>query len=228
MERGPGAASDARTPALRAEIRAYMRREGLSMRALALRVGVNHTTLSRFLAGRTTPSPRLLAALAPHLGIGLERLLALARQGDLVDEAGSPAWGLPDVGPEEFRATLDRLAAMAGGSEVEGLLRAGYGPKRALLAQSGMAGPSLGRLDGLYDLYVGRVGPPLPPALRSRVAGALLYFVLSVDGIPDDLFPVGYLDDAWVAELVWREVEAFQRANASGHGTGEGGQDRGR
>ena len=86
-----------------------------------------------------------------------------------------------------------------------------------------MAGPSLGHLDELYDLYVGRVGPPLPSGLRRRVAGALLYFVLSVDGIPDNLFPVGYLDDAWVADLVWREVEAFRRANALHHGEDEGG-----
>lgn len=223
MERAPGAGHEARAPALRAEIRALMRRDGLSMRALAARLGVNHTTLSRFLAGRTAPSPRLLSALAPHLGIAFDRLLALAREGGANGEA-PPAWGLPPgAGPEQFRATLERLAAMAGGSEVEGLLRAGYGPKRAQLAQSGMAGPSLGHLDELYDLYVGRVGPPLPSGLRRRVAGALLYFVLSVDGIPDDLFPVGYLDDAWVADLVWREVEAFRRANALHHGEDEGG-----
>lgn len=232
MERGPGSAAvraaGGSAPALRARVRVLMRQDGLSMRALAARLGVNHATLSRFLSGRTTPGPRLLRALARDPGIGAERLLVdLARGG----EGGEPpvpvpvpVWGLPaGAGPEEFRATLERLAAIAGGREVEGLVRAGYGPKRALLAQSGMAGPSLGRLDTLYDLYVGRVGPPLPARLHQRVAGALLYFVLSVDAIPDDLFPVGYLDDAWVAELVWREVDAFRRANALVHEDTNGG-----
>lgn len=232
MERGPGSAAagaaagaaGGSASALRVRVRVLMRQDGLSMRALAARLGVNHATLSRFLSGRTTPGPRLLRALARDPGIGAERLLVdLARGGEGV-EPPVPDWGLPaGAGPEEFRATLERLAAIAGGREVEGLVRAGYGPKRALLAQSGMAGPSLGRLDTLYDLYVGRVGPPLPARLHQRVAGALLYFVLSVDAIPDDLFPVGYLDDAWVAELVWREVDAFRRANALVHEDTNGG-----
>lgn len=216
---GPGGGG-ARAGALRAHIRALMHQEGLSMRALAARLGVNHATLSRFLAGRTAPSPRLLAALAPYVGASVASLMALAKAGDVqAGITGLPLWGPPvGAGPEEFRATLERLAAMAGGSEVEGLVRAGYAPKRALLAQSGMAGPALARLDELYDVYVGRTEPGLPLALRQRVAGALLYFVLSVDGIPDDLFPVGYLDDAWVAELVWREVDSYRRANARAHG----------
>jgi transcriptional regulator with XRE-family HTH domain len=200
----------ASTTPWRRELKALVAARGLSLRSLATRVGVHHSTLSRLLAGRVTPSPRLLAALAAELGIEADGLAALAGAPPAGEEA--VAWTLPPhVGPAEFRATLERLATMAGGAEVEGLVRAGFGPKRAVLGQTGMAGPALARLDALYDLYVGRDGQRLPTGLRRRVAGALLYFVLSVDGIPDDLFPVGYLDDAWVVDLVWREVEAYRR-----------------
>ncbi len=205
-------AAMARQGDLLAAVRAAMKRDRLSVRALARRLGVHHTTLSRLLAGRTAPGPRLRDALVAYMGGGGDTETgppahAAPRAADL------PVWALPEgVGPDAFQAALERLVAMAGGSEVEGLVRAGYGPKRDLVGRSGMAGPVLARLDALYDLYCGRAGVALPPALARRVAGALLYFVLSVDEIPDDLFPFGYLDDAWVADLVWREVQAFRRA----------------
>jgi transcriptional regulator with XRE-family HTH domain len=204
---------------VRRELAARIAAGGWSLRALGARAGVHHATLSRLMAGRTAPTPRLLRLIAPHLGLDADRLVALARAGPAGDE---PAWGVPEgIGPSHVRATLEQLAVLAGGAEVEGLVRAGYGPKRALLAQSGMAGPALARLDALFELYA-QGSDDLPQALRRRVAAALLYFVLSVDAIPDDRFPIGYLDDAWVAELVWREVDAHRRAVAEGGGGGRG------
>ncbi|MCL6594844.1 MAG: helix-turn-helix domain-containing protein [Firmicutes bacterium] len=211
--------ADAGATLVRRELAARIAAGGWSLRALGARAGVHHTTLSRLMAGRAAPTPRLLRLLAPHLGLDPDRLVALARAGAADEE---PAWGVPEgIGPGHVRATLEQLAALAGGAEVEGLVRAGYGPKRALLAQSGMAGPALARLDALFELYA-QGGDDLPQALRRRVAAALLYFVLSVDAIPDDRFPVGYLDDAWVAELVWREVDAHRRALGPQGGGGRG------
>lgn len=34
------------------------------------------------------------------------------------------------------------------------------------------------------------------------MGGALLYFILPVDVIPDYIFPIGYLDDEFVVKLV--------------------------
>jgi|GEM_PF-4857246 len=206
-----------------ARLRDWVERSGLSLRALAVRSGVHHSTLSRILAGKMAPSPRVLVALAPHLGVTTEAALTLA-EGAPPGEV--PLWALPaGVGPDQFRAALDAMVALAAGPEVEPLIRAGFAAKRSALAHSGMAGPALIRLDRLYDMYTGRDGQTLPSALRRRVAGALLYFVLSVDTIPDDLYPVGYLDDAWVAELVWREVEAHLRTNPQPHGGPTGGTE---
>lgn len=203
--------------ALREHLAALVRAQGLTLRTLAQRAGLHHSTLSRVLAGKTAPTEHLLRALGPHLGVDAATLVGRGAEGEGGD-ADLSQWGLPKgVGPAEFRAALERMTTLAGGAEVEGLVRAGFGSKRASLGQTGMAGPALGRLDALYDLYTGREGERLPQALRRRVAGALLYFLLSVDAIPDDLYPVGYLDDAWVADLVWREVERF-RAGDAGHG----------
>lgn len=40
------------------------------------------------------------------------------------------------------------------------------------------------------------------PRQLALMGGALLYFILPVDVIPDYIFPIGYLDDAFVVKLV--------------------------
>ena len=52
------------------------------------------------------------------------------------------------------------------------------------------------------------------------IAGAVVYFLMPVDLIPDFIFAAGYVDDAmvitWVLSTVGEELEKFKRWRASG------------
>lgn len=38
------------------------------------------------------------------------------------------------------------------------------------------------------------------------MGGALLYFIVTTDLLPDYLFPIGYLDDALVVQTVYQQL----------------------
>ncbi len=38
------------------------------------------------------------------------------------------------------------------------------------------------------------------------MGGALLYFIVSVDVIPDYIFPIGYIDDAAAVQFVFNQL----------------------
>ena len=52
------------------------------------------------------------------------------------------------------------------------------------------------------------------------ITGAVVYFLMPVDLIPDFIFAAGYVDDAmvitWVLSTVGEELEKFKRWRASG------------
>lgn len=54
--------------------------KGISQRDLAGRVGVSFPHISKVEAGRERPSDELLNLVAPHLGVGADELLILAKR----------------------------------------------------------------------------------------------------------------------------------------------------
>lgn len=174
---------------------------GLSLRRLAAVAGVHHSTLSRVLRGRRAPTPELLVALAPALGISVHELLQRAGIGGEVQDTGLVDLGLPFVLPvEALEQELVQLSRLAEDPAVRRMVAEEYPRKRASMASSG---PIADHLDALFHLAD---SPGVAPNRRRLAAAAVLYFVLGHDRIPDDLFAIGYLDDAWVVERVWREV----------------------
>lgn len=135
-----------------------------------------------------------------------------------------PGAGVPlpeDVTEADLLTALDGLTAMAAGPEVPAMIRVGFEDKRARLEEMGLTGSMLARLDGLYGLYMDGASDALRSGLRARIGACLLYFILSADRVPDDLLPIGYLDDAWVVDRVWGESQAAGFVPPLGGGDGD-------
>ncbi|MCY0870239.1 MAG: DUF1232 domain-containing protein [Firmicutes bacterium] len=177
-------------------LRTLMTARGMSVRALARCAGVHASTVSRALGRRRTLTADLTAKLwrcldapvpAAQTGTSAETTVALcalcAAVGARVDIAR--------IGED-----LAKFEAYAATPEGERVIRTSFAEK---VAATGGAGPMIRQLHEYYDAYC-RLGGGEPQ--RAIMGSALLYFVQSVDAIPDYLFPVGYIDDAIALQLV--------------------------
>jgi transcriptional regulator with XRE-family HTH domain len=192
-------------------IGARLAERGLSLRALARRAGVSHSTVSRLLRGQSRPTAGLLRALAPTLGVAPEQLLAEAglpaAGGAVVEESALSAlrgMGVDPAPPElvgRVREALARLREYAGTEEGRALVRDGLERKVAAL---GARGPVIERLRRLGRLYLEGTGAPA--AARLAAGSAALYFLHAVDAIDDFIWPIGYIDDAVAIALAEAEV----------------------
>ena len=185
-----------------ARIRRELERQGITLREMARRSGVHHSLLSRLLRGQLAPTARLLGRLAPALGV---------EAGVLYREAGlanAVPWedalrglglgeGLTDKRLAEELAVLAEQAATPVGAA---RIRREFPRKRQ---ETAMRGPLLDYLDEMFARYTEE---RLPPESQAEVGAALLYFITPVDCIPDDQFPLGYLDDALVIQRVWAKL----------------------
>ena len=72
----------------------------------------------------------------------------------------------------------------------------GFGEKIKKLAS---IGPFISQLKEMYEKFRLNKGTPRELAI---VGSALIYFIVSVDIIPDYIFPVGFIDDAMAIQIV--------------------------
>lgn len=190
------------------QITGRMSELGLSLRALARRAGVSHSTVSRVLAGRMRPKPALLQALAGALRLPADELLGAA--GLAWGAPPGDAWealrglGLDPAPPELVSRVSERLQRLREyAATAEGLAVAREGLERKVAAL-GARGPVIDHLRALGHLYLEE--PGAPEALRLAAGSAVLYFLVAVDAIDDFMFPIGYLDDAVAIALAESEV----------------------
>ncbi|CAB1128215.1 protein of unknown function [Candidatus Hydrogenisulfobacillus filiaventi] len=183
-------------------IRARMRAEGWSVRALARAAGVHPSAVSRVLNRRRLPTWRWLARVGPLLGFG-PREWALAGMpvpargpGTSLEDQLRLAAGLPPDLLDRLRQEYERLKTeLRAGCDRAALARRA----RAALDRAGDTGWRR-RLEGLVQqLEAGR-------GEAAVAAGAALrYWLLEADLVPDDHIPGGFLDDALV--VAWAEAE---------------------
>lgn len=76
------------------------------------------------------------------------------------------------------------------------------------LEQIDSAGPFIEQLTDMYQQFCNET---ISKEERAVLGGALLYFILSTDIIPDYLFPIGYLDDAIAVELAKEKLIELKR-----------------
>lgn len=66
------------------------------------------------------------------------------------------------------------------------------------LEKVGSSGPFINLLRQFYERFIHKKGTPFELAI---IGGALLYFIIPIDVIPDYVFPIGYLDDAIAVQI---------------------------
>src|ERR1700704_1599818 len=78
-----------------------------------------------------------------------------------------------------------------------------------LAKQGAEAGPQL--VEKSLVLYYTMKNPQTPTRIKASIMGALAYFILPLDAIPDALVGVGYLDDLGV--VAWAYDTTFNHIN---------------
>ena len=86
--------------------------------------------------------------------------------------------------------TISRLICQSHSAKFELIILNRFEEK---LQKVGGEGPFIDHLKDMFLRFKAMEGTPRELAI---MGGALLYFILPIDIIPDYIFPIGYLDDA--------------------------------
>ena len=73
----------------------------------------------------------------------------------------------------------------------------------------GKARRTLGRVGFVEDAvaaYYCAIDPATPPHVKAVIVGALAYFIMPIDALPDVIALLGFTDDATVFYFAWRKV----------------------
>lgn len=193
--------------------------QGLSMRGLASKSGLDVATVSRILAGKQRPKPTHLKRIAQAFNVAEDSLLEAAGLTNAGAKVESPVdtsteimttvlqhpdfakWTFTKSDIEHELVKCEHYATTAEGIT---LIKEKFPDKRGQISGSG---PFLDYLDEIYKRF--EQGGTL--AEMSILGSGLLYFVLSTDTIPDDLFPIGFLDDAVAIQITWNRYAQLQR-----------------
>ena len=114
-----------------ARLREARQRQGLSLRSVALELGVSASLISQVETGKTQPSVSTLYALVNHLGISIDDLLGVSARPS--DDAPEPLVVRAPVVPTIQRAVDNPVLEMENGVRWERLAIGDDGPADGLL-----------------------------------------------------------------------------------------------
>jgi transcriptional regulator with XRE-family HTH domain len=191
----------------------------LSMRKFSQLTGIDIATISRIINGKRKANPAHLQKFADYLGVpiteffevigfsiehkmttqpsdistSVESIQDLLESTKLIDNKFSIA------SVERQLANYEHYAQTEEGKE--NIFRS-FGEK---IKKIGSIGPFITQLKEMYEKFRLEKGTPQELAL---VGSALIYFIVSVDVLPDYIFPVGYIDDAIAVHIVTNLLSA--------------------
>ncbi|MBD3861264.1 DUF1232 domain-containing protein [Bacillus sp. 28A-2] len=188
----------------------------LSLRELSAHTEIDKATLSRIMNGKRKPTLNHLQRLSNHLNISLDQLLAAAgfpiknervHDHTFIQAVEEIEGTLKDhdiydgtFSQEKLKQKLNEYETYSGTNEGKEMISAKFEQKMETI--SGV-GPFLQHLKNMYSLFITGRGTPRELML---MGGALLYFIMPVDLIPDYIFPIGYIDDAAAVQVVFNQL----------------------
>ena len=193
-------------------LRKLLKEHSLSMRKLSELTEIDTATISRIINGKRKANPEHLQKIADCLGVPIT---------DLFIAAGYPIDQKREQPYSDIHSSIDMIQSVLESSELcnktftinrveqqlanyqhysqteEGkeIVINGFEKK---LMKVGSIGPFISQLKGMFERFRSRKGTPSDLAV---MGGVLIYFIISVDVIPDYTFPVGYLDDAIAVKI---------------------------
>lgn len=203
---------DFKTTELGPLLKEKLQQRSLSLRDLSTYTGIDKATLSRIMNGKRKPTLNHLQRLSDSLNISLDQLLTAAGfpvksekvHGDTFIQAVEEIEKIlkdQDVYDGTFSQTklkqkLNEYEAYSQTNEGKETISANFEKKKETLSGGG---PFLQHLKNMYSLFMTGRGTSRELML---MGGALLYFIMPVDLIPDYIFPIGYIDDAAAVKIV--------------------------
>lgn len=185
---------------------AALRRQRLSLRGLGRATEIDPATLSRLKSGKQRPTLSHLERIATAVDVPLATLLRWAGYGARRCETAPRRWedvledSLDGHQKEELEHALRQYETLASTEEGLALISS---RTLAKLDECGAGGTFRRQV---HDLFQAALDVDRPHAERAKAGSALLLFIVEADIIPDDQFPVGYLDDAVAVDRVWKKI----------------------
>ncbi|WP_100488513.1 helix-turn-helix domain-containing protein [Sporolactobacillus pectinivorans] len=191
-----------------------LKQRSLSMKKLSELTEIDTATVSRIINGKRKANPRHLQKIAECLDIPITDLFVAAsyltepqqRKLESSNDIHSSIETIQNIIEfsnllskkftiEDVKHHLAHYQQYSKTEEGRETILANFEEK---LQKVGSIGPFIDHLKEMFDKFRLRKGTPYQLAV---IGGALLYFILPDDVIPDYIFPIGYLDDAIAVQL---------------------------
>jgi len=192
-----------------------MEEKSLSVRKLGRQSGIDHATISKIMNGKRKANITHLQKLSDALNVELtifleaagydtgikktsqypdyfETVRHLIKTTDLHDE---------ELTLEKVNNQIEKYGAYSQTKEGEEMVGGQFQDK---LDQSNFSGSSIQTLQKMYTGFLKKRGSVRELTL---MGAALLYFIVTTDLLPDYLFPIGFLDDALIVQMISQNLE---------------------
>ncbi|MGG4267696.1 helix-turn-helix domain-containing protein [Peribacillus simplex] len=194
-------------------LKELLKERSLSMRKLSEFTNIDTATISRIINGKRRANPEHLQKFADCLDIPIADLFVAAgydidqRQEQQYSDIHSSIDSIQSIleSSELYNKTftiesveeqLTKYQLYSCTEEGKETILNGFEKK---LMKVGSIGPFISQLKEMFERFRLRNGTSAELAI---IGSALIYFIISVDVIPDYIFPIGYLDDAIAVKLV--------------------------
>lgn len=191
-----------------------LKEKTLSIRKFSTITDIDSSTISRIINGKRKATPEHLQIFSEVLNVPTSILFEAA--GYSVREEDSELHKAIDniqdflkdtegynknFSEEDVKAELFKYEKYAETVEGRKLIDNNFEEK---IKNTGSIGPFIDQLKYMFNKFCQNDN-----SLKqlSLIGGALLYFITSIDIIPDYLFPIGYIDDAFVVEFVSNKLK---------------------
>ncbi|MGE1119709.1 DUF1232 domain-containing protein [Bacillus sp. 348] len=205
-----------KTTELRQFLKEQLQIRSLSLRELSTQTEIDKATLSRIMNGKRKPTLNHLQRLSDALHISLDHLLTTAgfsiknervHGNTFIQAVEEIERTLKDhdvydgkFSENELKQKLNEYETYSQSDEGKETISANFEKKIDTI--SGV-GPFLDQLKSMYCSFMSGRGTSRELML---MGGALLYFIMPVDLIPDYIFPIGYIDDAAAVQVVLNQL----------------------
>ncbi|MED1203552.1 DUF1232 domain-containing protein [Heyndrickxia acidicola] len=205
-------------------IKERLKERSLSMSKLSELTKIDTATISRIINSKRKASPEHLRKIAECLEIPISELFVATGylpesevEKQYTDDLHSSIDTIQTILEtsnlldkkftiKHVEQKLTTYAKFSKTEEGKEIILTGFEEK---LQKVGGIGPIISQLKDMFDRFRLKKGTPSELAI---MGGALIYFILPVDLIPDYIFPIGYLDDAIVVQLA---LSLLQKKEAS-------------
>lgn len=195
----------------------------ISMSKLSLETKINKSTISRIISGNRKATPKHLQAFSNYLHIPIYTLFSAAgytsdsnestkessslhsRVNAIQDMITSSGTFNGDFNLEVVEEQLKNYANTYSNQEDHDHKDLFIQFKKKV-KQLGSQGPFIQQLDSLYKSLKSKQGSTTQLIL---IGSGLLYFISTLDVIPDYLLPIGYLDDAIAINIIIDKMTKF-------------------